>query len=80
MDARTHLVTLGTIGILAVLQSNIASAAGGCSGCVPRSTAHRGSRPVASAPLIGRMAPTKRLLYSAAFPTDQTRSRFVRTV
>jgi tetratricopeptide (TPR) repeat protein len=31
MDARTHLVTLGTIGILAVLQSNIASAAGGCS-------------------------------------------------
>ena len=32
MDARTHLVTLGTIGLLAVLQSNIASAARGCDG------------------------------------------------
>jgi hypothetical protein len=35
MGTRTHLVALGTIGILAILQSNIASAARGCDGPNP---------------------------------------------
>ena len=35
MCARTHLVALGTIGVFAILQSDIASAAGGCDGPNP---------------------------------------------